>query len=455
MNQPSQGMRINCPQCGQSVNAVMESLIDGEKNPPAKTRLLSRRTNVVQCPHCGAVFQLSVPMVYHDASKELLITFIPMELNLPKPERERVVGEMTKAVMESLPPEQRRGYLFNPIQPLSLDGMIETILEKDGVTREVLAAQREKLQLVERLLTEPAADLQALATQHDAQIDDEFFQMATLLVENALAGGDENRAQALLQRRDDLLQFSSHGQYLIERAAQQEEVVQEVATWLQKQGKQIAPETLFDFITQNGDSDDHLQAVVGLARPLFDYTFFGFLTEELEKTSNTADRQFLEDLRQRLLDLTARIDQQQQMMVAQVQQLLREIISAPDLDSAIQERLHLLDDLAMSVLTSSIQGAEQRGDLMNAARLKTIYEKIMQQFQAAAPPEMQFINELLTQEDPLEAKLMLSEHAASYGQPLVDALDAIIDTVSQRGASAEVLQQLNTYRDVAAKIVAE
>src|SRR5579871_2726294 len=111
MNQP-RGTQINCPNCRQPFTAILEQIIDAGRDPQAKARLLSGRTNLVVCPHCGYQTMLSTPLVYHDANKQLLILHIPMELNLPQREQDKLIGNLSNAVINSLPQDQRKGYLF-------------------------------------------------------------------------------------------------------------------------------------------------------------------------------------------------------------------------------------------------------------------------------------------------------------------------------------------------------
>src|SRR5574341_2217194 len=129
--------RINCPNCRQPIVADIEQLFDVGEDPAAKQRLLSGTTNVVRCPHCGFQGNLATPLVYHDPDKELLLTFFPPEVNLPRDEQERLIGASINQVVNRLPQEKRKGYLLRPQAMLTLQGMIERILEADGITREI------------------------------------------------------------------------------------------------------------------------------------------------------------------------------------------------------------------------------------------------------------------------------------------------------------------------------
>ena len=75
--------QVSCPNCRQPVIADIEQLFDLFTDPAAKQRLLSGTFNQIQCQVCGYQGALATPIVYHDPEKELLLTFVPPELNLP------------------------------------------------------------------------------------------------------------------------------------------------------------------------------------------------------------------------------------------------------------------------------------------------------------------------------------------------------------------------------------
>lgn len=79
--------QVTCPNCRQPFTAQVEQIIDGGRDPNAKARFLSGAINAVRCPYCGYEFRLTTPILYHDASKELLLVNVPMELGLPPPSK--------------------------------------------------------------------------------------------------------------------------------------------------------------------------------------------------------------------------------------------------------------------------------------------------------------------------------------------------------------------------------
>ena len=71
---------------------------------------------------------------------------------MPLTEQEKLVGPMITQVTNRLPAEKRKAYLFKPVANLTYESMIETILGKDGITPEMIKAQQERLNLIDRLL---------------------------------------------------------------------------------------------------------------------------------------------------------------------------------------------------------------------------------------------------------------------------------------------------------------
>jgi hypothetical protein len=210
--------QVRCPQCGNVVQTPLQQLIDVGQDASGKARLLSGRLNAIRCASCGYQGQLATPLVYHDPEKELLLTYIPVELGLPHNEQEKVLGALINRAVDRLPTEKRKGYLLQPQAVLTMQGLIERVLQEDGITREDLEAQRRQMQLFEDLIRAPEDQLEALITEHDAELNDTFFQLATL----AMGSVPEERGRAgLAQRIDQILTLSSLGKRLQE---QQEEL---------------------------------------------------------------------------------------------------------------------------------------------------------------------------------------------------------------------------------------
>src|SRR5712691_4921509 len=93
------------------------------------------------------------------------------------------------------------------------------------------------------------------------------------------------------------------------------------------------------------------------------------------------------------------VDQQNEAVIKQAADTLRAIANSPDLDEAIRSRAELLDDTFLAVLSANIQNAERAKDLTTAARLKTVFDKVVSILQESAPPVIRYINELMQQQN--------------------------------------------------------
>ncbi len=447
--------QITCPNCRQPFSAVLEQIIDVGRDPQAKARLLAGRTNLATCPHCGYQSMLSTPLIYHDPAKQLLIVYVPMELGLPQQEQERVVGSLTNAVMNSLPADQRKGYLLTPKTALSMQGLMETILEADGITKDMIEAQRQKMRLVETFLQVDPEELPGLVKEHDDMIDEEFFAMLNSTAESAIASGRRDVAEQVLGLRERLLELSTKGQELLQTAATQEADIQEVADALNALGDKATHEDFANLaleLASNGD-DEKLQVLVGLARPAMDYQFFQILGKQIEQAGSDEEKQWMSAVRDRLLELTNMVDKQNEAVLKQAADTLRAIANSADIDAAIRSRLELLDDTFLAVLAANIRNAEQNKDLLSAARLKTVFDKVVAILQESAPPAIQFINELMQQENIDDAQQKLRERAQEFGPELVTWMDALTEDLAARGNNM-ALDRLKQLRGEAAKVLA-
>ncbi len=426
------GNAITCPNCHQPFTAQIEQIVDVGRDPSAKARFLSGQTNTAVCPHCQFRLGLVAPMLYHDPAKELLLIYVPVELALPQQEQERLTGQMVKAVMDATPAEKRRGYMFQPRPVLSLQSMIEAILREDGVTPEMLEAQRAKMRLVETLLQADDQKLPDLIRQHDDEIDMEFLQIMTLAAENAQMSGHPDAAERVLRVRDRVIELSAAGQSAAQEAEAQELAIKDVVQAIQELGEQADLDSFLNLVISYADDERRLQALVGLQFPAFDYHFFEALTRRIQQSSGEQMAR-LEALRDRLLTLVDLIRQQEQAMAQSAVQVLQDILASNDLEEGVRRNLPRIDDTFVMVLDSSIQAAEQRKDLLMSARLKQITAILTQIAQQNMPPQIAFINNLLQAESTDAARAMVRSEAAQFGPDLLPLIDSLMQELEARG----------------------
>ena len=413
--------RINCPNCRQPILAEIEQLFDMGADPTAKQKLLSGVSNMVQCPNCGYQGNLATPIVYHDPEKELLLTFFPPEVGLQRDEQERMIGTFINQVVNRLPQEKRKAYLLRPQTMLTVQGLLERILEADGITREMIQAQQAKLSLLQRLMSVAGEARLEIARSEDKLIDAEFFTLLSRLGESALAAGDRNSAQALADLQKEILPETTFGRQYQE---QSREVEAAVAS-LQEAGEGLTRETLLELVIK-APNDNRLSALVSLARMGMDYTFFQMLSERIDR-ARADGRTRLIDLRERLLELTRQVDQQLEARAGQARQLLNKILEAQDISEAATQSLPAVDDFFLRELNATMEAARKQGDLEKISKIQEVLQVI--QNAAAAPPEIALIEELLDATDEGARQKILDAHREDITPELMDTLANLLAQV--------------------------
>ena len=236
--------QVNCPNCRQPVVADIQQLFDVGEDPSAKQLLLSGMSNILQCPHCGFQGNIAAPIVYHDPEKELLLTYFPPEMGKTRDEQERILGSLITQAVNRLPQEQRKGYLFKPQSTLTMQGLVERILEEDGITKEMIEAQQKKLSLIQRLLSVSEERRVEIAQQEDEMIDEEFFALLYRVYEASALSGDRESAQQLATLQQDIMPVTTYGKEL----QKQTEEVEAAINSIRELGENLTRETLLDLV---------------------------------------------------------------------------------------------------------------------------------------------------------------------------------------------------------------
>lgn len=430
-----------CPRCRQMVMVEVEQLFDMNTDPRAKQRLLSGNYNLMRCPHCGYEGVLNTPIVYHDPDKELLLTYFPPNLGVPVNEQERQIGPLINRVVNQLPAEKRKAYLLRPQTMLTMETMIEKILEADGITREMIQEQQDRLNLLQRLLGAPPESRSTILQQEGDQVNPEFFALLNRLVESAAAQGDQETAQKLLELQQQLLSETKTGQELQTQVKETEEAIKSLQEASQKG---LTREALLDLVIQ-APSETRLSTLVSLARSGMDYTFFQLLSDRIEKAAGE-EKEKLISLRTKLLELTREIDQAVQEQMDQARQMLNQLLDAPDIEQAITDNPATVNDFFVEVLRAEFQAAGQKGDLERRSKLQKVIQVIEKL--SAPPPEVEFIKELLAAENDESRSQLLAANSEKVTPEFMELLNGLVaQSESQGNSSPEINQRLRqVYR---------
>lgn len=430
---PPQPLPVRCPQCQQTFNAPVQTIIDVGLDPRLKAELLGGRLNVVTCPKCGARVRMGTPLFYHDPAHELAIAFVPLELGMARDDQEKFIGRMSNALMDALPPEKRRFYILNPKTTLTMQGLLEMVLEKDGITREMIEAQAARAKLVTEMLNVVQDDekLAQMVDANRASIDYDFYLLIAEALEDAQMAGDELRGRRLAKLRDRLIALTGGP-------------ASQMPTPL---AATVSVDELIKTLLETEPSK--LVQVVAVNRPRFDYAFFQTLTGQIEAAEakrDTDQAKRLTDLREAVLDAAETVDREMQASLRQGAHLLQTILNSGDPQQTIQDHLDEIDDAFLLVLSANIQQAHDEGQQEVAQALEGLYAYVLSRLELELPPQLQMVNRLLRLADPAQRAEALSMEESLVNEDLAEMLEQVAEDAESQNRH-DLAQHARTVRD--------
>lgn len=412
--------QVPCPNCRTPVAAEIEQLFDVGVDPQAKQKLLNGAVNVIRCPSCGFQGQIPVPVVYHDPGKELLLTHFPAELNVPVMEQEKQIAPFMNRVMNSLKQEQRKAYLFKPQQMFTYQNLIEKVLEGEGVTKEMLDAQKKRVELLQRLLTVSDASLVETVQKESATIDADFFTLLSRMLQAGLGAGDKAATEKLGKIQEALLEHTELGKQI----KQQADEIDAARTALESAGKDLTREKLLELLlAAAGASEQRLSAMASMARPGLDYVFFQQLSERIDKASGE-EKDKLSKLRETLLEITKQIDEQLQQRLSVAQRNLETLLEAPDPAAVLQQNAAVLDDFFVQVINQNMQDAAEKKDAARLEKLQRLATVIQQLISPGYNPAL--LEQLLEAPDDAARAQVVEANKDSITPEFVESLSAMM-----------------------------
>ncbi len=427
---------VPCPNCRQPVLIDLTRLFDLNSDPQAKDALLSGSANTFQCPNCHYQGVYPTPLVYHDPDKQLLLTYFPPELNTPITEQEKTIGPLIKKVMDDLPPEKRKAYLFKPQTMLTRQRLLETILEADGITPEMMKAQQEKLLLLQQLVNISPESLPVQISQNDEKIDEELFVLLSRLAQASAAAGDQQSVQALSNLQQALLQHSTVGKAAALQASETRAAINELQE-LSKAG--ITRENLLDLLVKNTESEIRLTTIASMARGGLDYTFFQTLTDKIDQTTGEEQTRLV-TLREKLLTIVEAVDEAMKAQVEESQKLLQDILAAEDIAAATEEALPKINQAFTDVLNSELTTAQKTDDTAKLTKLVVIVSVLRAASTSGAV--LQVIEEMLQLETAEERQNVLEAAGEAINDEFSQTLSSLISQVESQGDQPELIDKL-------------
>ncbi|MFL5804051.1 MAG: CpXC domain-containing protein [Roseiflexaceae bacterium] len=429
---PPQMIQLTCPNCRTPMRAQVFTLVDVGRQPELKNYLLAGQLNLAVCPNCGTPAMIAAPLIYHDPAKQLFLVHFPQQLNARPEEQERFIGEATSLIMRELPADAPKGYLLAPRRFLTLNSLVETVLEADGISREMVEAQRARIDLISRLAEayeQGEEQLAQLVEQEKDKLDYEFFTTLSAFADASTQSGRDDSAQLLLGLRDKLLELSGFE-----------------AEMADQEGVDLSLDEAIDRLV--AASDEALEETIAELRPLIDYSFFEAWTRRIdaaEQAGDTATAARLTERRTQILETVERMDEQAQELFEAGAQVLKAVMDADDPAAALRAQSDMIDEAFLLVLDANLAAAQRAGATAIADKLAEIRRLAIEIAQEALSPEDRLINQLLQAEKPQEATKLLRQNVAMITPAFVKRLNELSDQFESDGRKplGERLRQLS------------
>ena len=422
-------IQTRCPNCQQPMVAEIQQVIDGGKNHQQKELILSGGLNIAQCQACGFQGQLPVPMVYHDAEKEILYTFSPPDVSKTMEEKEGALAPLLKNVIDNLEPKERKGYLFQPKAMLSMNSLIKNILLEDGITEEMIESQQEKVKLLDDLFVQDGEELTETIKSNNERIDREFFALFAEIAQRIIASQDEKAIAKIQLIQEVLMAESDVGKDILNETQE----IKAASKSLEALGKNLTRSSLLELII-SAPTSERVRALTSLVRPAMDYEFFQMFTDKIEKSEEEV-RSALIEKRNLMLKLTQEIDKQVQERMNAAKEMINTIIAGESLEESLIKNIDHIDQLFVQTLSSELEVAIKENLTERKDKLENLLHKIQE---LTTPPELKMVDHLLsTADDEGELEKLLEEIKDQISPQLIDYMTSIISNFEEQINAAE------------------
>lgn len=426
--------KVTCPACGRPFQTPVEQILDVRVDPKAKQRMLNGFVNVAMCPACGAGGSLNLPFIYHDPKKEVALLYLPLEAGRSEAERQKAAGVLARQLMDSLPSEERKGYLLQQETFINMETMVHRVLELDGVTEQDLERQRKQQEFIQELLESTPDAREQLLAENDDLVDETLLGVLQYNLQIISSAGPQ--AEEDLEKYQEihkyLLEHHPVGQTLIRRA----QVVQIFAEEPNRQTLLQALLAASDEITAD--------ILVHAGLSLMDYAFFQELLQRIEQAGDEEEKARLLDLRQRILDLREKIMKNSEALMQERLNLLQRMMLSEEPIKMARSHFSELDDAFSYMLSMRMQQAREDNDEQTFQALSRVEKIVNQMLEESMPPEVMLVRHLLMATSAEQVDQQLQENRKLLQKPFFDFLSALEEDSRQNGRTdlAERLQEL-------------
>jgi hypothetical protein len=412
---------VTCPRCGQKFTVVVHNLVDASRNPELRELLIRGRLNLAVCPYCGAGGTLNVPIYYYNPEKELAFVYLSAQVGTSDLERQRIIGDLTNQLINSIPQEERKAYLLQPKVFITFKSFLEEIIKAEDIPYEEIIAEEMRIGLVEALLASPKEEWSNILESNVYLLDPLFFRVLAGFV-----------SEAYRRKEPELIE-------------KLEGIRKEVEEFLNRRMEE-ARETLISELLELKGED--LENAVARIRPVLDYEFYRDLAERIDRREaegKAEEAQKLRELRDQLLDITARQDAELRAAMTKARDLLRDVWESEDRLKTLEERAEDVNMAFLELLAASMEWAKDQEDGETLQALASLAEKAVEIVRRKAPPRVRLVNELMDASYPDETKRLLEDNASLVDKELLSLMDEVTRDLEREGYT-EAAEHLSLVR---------
>ncbi len=413
--------RLSCPMCRAQFQTPVEQILDVRVDPNVKGRLLSGSVNVAVCPSCGMGGSLNMPFVYHDPEKEIALLYLPIESGKTEVERQRHAGALTRQLMDALPVEERKGYLFQPETFINMETLVRRVLELEGVTDADMQRSQAQRAFLDTLLQAEPEQWETLLAENGAFVDESFFAVLDYTLRVVAQLGPES---------EDFQKVQTLQGFLVARTA--------VGQALGRRSEVVRPfmdnptrETLLAALLDAPD-DATVDMLVQSGMPLMDYAFFQALLKRVQEAGSLEEKERMVALRRRILDLREEFMAASQAVSEERLFLLEKMLDAEDVLKMARSHLSEMDETFMAVLQQQLREAEQAGDREYLEQLSRVVQVVNQLTEESMPPELVLVRRLMMASDE-QVRELLQHNRELLQAPFFEFLQGLEAESRERG----------------------
>lgn len=393
---------------------------------------------MVVCPRCGAAAALNLPFIYHDPDKEVALLYLPIDAGANEVERQQVAGRLTRQLMDAMPMEERKGYLLQPETFINLETLIKRVLELEGISEEDLARSQKQQELVAKLMEAEEEDWPRLLAENAELVDEGVFAFLEYVMQLASASGQD------VEKLEALHQYLVTETELGRRLARRAEVLRQFAD-------NPSQESLLAALMEAPD-DETVGMLVQSGLPLMDYRFFQQLVSKIEAVSSSEERERLQALRRRVLDLRDQLVRAGEERLSERARLLTRLVASEDPYRLAGSHLSELDDLFFMVLGAQLREAQDQGDEEAVQALRRVADAVERVMESTMPPEVVLARRLLAATSDDELQAALEANRAMLTPEFLRFLETLEQSLREQG-QVEGAERLSKIRAKAQGVV--